>query len=151
MSDDELDVDALEALDESEEEPGSETESESSESDSDEENSEDDDFDEPIIENFSKTSVVTIISTPEKRMTSSQVSKLELVRIKCIRVQQINTGDVIYVDPKGMTDSEDIAQEEIRQGKCPLSILRKYGPITEQWSVNELTGWELHEPTLSKK
>ena len=76
---------------------------------------------------------------PEQRLTSEIITKYELCRIISIRAKQIEKDNIIFTDVTGITDPIKMAEKEIYDRKCPLSIIRKLNNNTaEKWDVNEM-------------
>ena len=74
----------------------------------------------------------------DNRITSEIMSQYEYTRVLALRVKQIEKGSKVYVkDDKA--NYEKLAKLEIKQKKCPLSIIRHLTPyIAEKWHVNEM-------------
>jgi DNA-directed RNA polymerase I, II, and III subunit RPABC2 len=80
------------------------------------------------------------IVAKENRRTSSTMSLYEYTEIISHRAEQIKKAGIIFIQLKNESDPIEIAKEEIKQKKCPLSIRRLYNStIGEIWEVNELT------------
>ena len=81
---------------------------------------------------------------PEDRISSEYMNQFEYARVLCIRAKQIENGSPMFIEPKEAYYSDPmpakrIAEEEIAQGRCPLSIVRQMAPgVSELWDVNEL-------------
>jgi len=76
---------------------------------------------------------------PEQRITSEIITKYELCRVISIRAKQIEKDNIIFTDVSGITDPIKMAEKEIYDRKCPLSIIRKLNNNTaEKWDVNEM-------------
>lgn len=82
----------------------------------------------------------TVIVKPQNRITSEIMTSYEYSQIVGTRATHIANGSVIFTNVENLTDPRDIAQKEIKEQKCPLSIIRKLrnGDI-EIWTVNEMT------------
>ncbi len=82
-----------------------------------------------------------IVVPKECRMTSEIMSQAEYTRILSERAQQIQNGAMIFIHLAGETTAQEIAISEIRQKKCPMSIVRHITNnklIKEIWDVNEM-------------
>ena len=80
-----------------------------------------------------------IIVKPENRITSRFISEFELTEVISIRSKQIEDGSPIFVDYGNITNAMEIAQLEIDQKKCPLSVVRMLNTrIGKIWKVSEL-------------
>lgn len=76
---------------------------------------------------------------PEQRITSEMITKFEICRIISIRSKQIEKDNVVFTDVTGLTDPIKMAEKEIYDRKCPLSIIRKLNEnVAEKWDVNEM-------------
>ena len=74
-----------------------------------------------------------------QRKTSDVISKYEFTDAISNRAKQIEDGGRIFVDRKDETDPAKIAEMEIRQKKCPLSVVRHISnAIIEIWAINDL-------------
>jgi DNA-directed RNA polymerase subunit K/omega len=81
------------------------------------------------------------IILPENRRMSEFMSKFEYTNVISIRAKQIENKSPIFVnvEEKYEISPIDIAKQEIKEKKCPLSILRHYNPfMAEIWDVNEM-------------
>lgn len=79
----------------------------------------------------------------KNRITSEIMSLYEYTEVVSHRAKQIENGGIVFVDIKNETDPIKIAELEIKNKKCPLSILRMYNSnYGEIWAVNEL-GWNM--------
>lgn len=95
-------------------------------------------------EQYAKQIAVMIIPK-EKRRTSNRISLFEFVNAIGTRAEAIANGDEIYIPIENKETSLEIAEAEIRAGKCPFIIERpiykdnKNGTIwVEHWSLREL-------------
>lgn len=59
-------------------------------------------------------------------MSDLRITSFEFARVIGCRAQQISEGHKPYINPGNMTDAEEIAIEEFRQGKCPIIIIRTF-------------------------
>ena len=124
--------------------------------DSDEENVSDIDLDENDlihVEDFDEKSAVPtkseytpklttnlIFVRPEDRRTTEILTSYEYSTIVGTRAHQIENGGQIFTDDGGLTDPIELAKKEIRDKKCPLSVIRQItDEIAELWHVNEMT------------
>lgn len=84
-----------------------------------------------------------VISKPEERVTSEILTDYEYTEIVSIRAKQLEDGGSSFCDDTDdeitITDPIKLAELEISQKKCPLSILRMYNHTHgEIWQVNEM-------------
>jgi DNA-directed RNA polymerase subunit K/omega len=77
---------------------------------------------------------------PENRITSEFITKYEFARVVSIRAKQIERDNLVFTTiPPNITDPIAMAVQEIRDKKCPLSVVRKIGlNLAEKWDVNEM-------------
>lgn len=83
---------------------------------------------------------ITIVS-PEDRITSDIMTIAEYCDVIGNRAKHIENSKnfIIFTEVGGETDPIEMAKKEIKDGRCPLSIVRMYGGnIGEVWEVNEL-------------
>jgi DNA-directed RNA polymerases I, II, and III subunit RPABC2 len=82
------------------------------------------------------------IIVPKEYRTSSEImTHAEYTRIKSERAKQIENGSIKFVDVADESDPVQIAIMEIKQKKCPMSIIRYVSNdklIKEIWEVNEM-------------
>jgi DNA-directed RNA polymerase subunit K/omega len=89
------------------------------------------------------TDMTVKIVAKHKRRTSNRISLFEFVNAVGTRAEQIASGDELYI-PIGTHESAmEIAEAEIRAGRCPFIIERKlcsqgYVTHVEHWSLREL-------------
>jgi DNA-directed RNA polymerase I, II, and III subunit RPABC2 len=78
---------------------------------------------------------------PDNRITSNVMTKFDYTEITGIRARQIEKNGVCYTDVSNITDPLDKAKKEIKDKKCPLSIIRTIVPdmLYEKWHVNEMS------------
>ena len=82
-----------------------------------------------------------IIVAPEKRITSDIMTVAEYCEVVGNRAKHIENSKnfVVFTDVEGETDPIEMAKKEIKDKRCPLSIVRMYGEkIGEIWEVNEM-------------
>lgn len=81
-----------------------------------------------------------IIIVPKKyRKTSEKMTKFEFTSIISNRAQQIVNGGTVFADIGDETNPVVMAEMEIHQKKCPLSIRRLINyNIAEIWDANEM-------------
>jgi DNA-directed RNA polymerase subunit K/omega len=109
-----------------------------------------DDVVEPTLNNINALGQIrVIVIKPENRILSDAITIFEYAAVKGIRAQQIENGDEYYVKLEGETNAIDIAEKEIRQGRCPLTIERVVKKISgemlvEHWPVNELSNYNIN-------
>jgi len=121
-------------------------EDEDEEDEREDEDEDDDDEDKDDTEDTSYMSKFRyIVIKNEDRRTSNMISLFELVNVIGTRAQMIDssTSEMIYVPLEGLKNTIEIAEAEIKLGKCPLSIERivyqdPYVTKVELWKVNEL-------------
>jgi DNA-directed RNA polymerase subunit K/omega len=86
------------------------------------------------------TSVTFTLVRPENRITSDVMTLYEYTEIISIRSAQIQNGARVYTDVTGISDYIKMAEKEIKNRACPLSIRRFINANeAEDWEVNELT------------
>ncbi len=93
--------------------------------------------------------IIVKVSKKEDRKTSNYMSLFEMSAILGIRAQQIENGDICYVDIGDLTDSISIAKKELRERMCPASIEREIQrkdniSTVEIWEANELINPYVH-------
>ena len=94
-------------------------------------------FDPEKYENESHKEI--IIVPPQHRLTSEILTKFEYTEVVSQRAKQIENGSPIFVEIGDEMDPIKIAEMEIKQKKCPLSIRRmQNNTIGEIWQVNEM-------------
>lgn len=99
----------------------------------------DDSDDEPI--NSDKCEIVTkTILVGDQRRTKDVMTSYEFASIISLRAVHLENKDCQpFVDANGKTSTKEIALEELKQKRCPLSVRRPVGPnIEEEWEANEL-------------
>lgn len=80
-----------------------------------------------------------IVVDPSNRITSDYMTLYEQSKIIGTRAQHIANGAPIYTDIAGLDDPLEIAKKELRERKCPLSVVRRISKDKiEIWSANEL-------------
>jgi len=82
-----------------------------------------------------------IIVPREYRQTSEIMTQAEYVRVISERSKQIENGSRYFIELTNETEPNEIAINEIKQKKCPLSIVRYVAnnkTIKEIWNVNEM-------------
>lgn len=86
---------------------------------------------------------ITIVP-PEDRITSDIMTVAEYCDVVGNRAKHIENSKnfVVFTDVEGETDPIEMAKKEIKDKRCPLSIIRMYGDrIGEIWEVNEMIVW----------
>lgn len=86
-----------------------------------------------------------IVVAPDERVTSNRINKHECVRVLQIRAKHIEDGRKIFL-PNGygnLSNALDIAEKELLDGYCPLTVVRKVFQTdkevyVEHWPVREL-------------
>lgn len=132
FDDEEIDMDDD---DEDDEDEGDDAEPEEGEKD-------DDDEEELERENAAEHYKVKIIQK-DKRRTSNYLSLFEFVNIIGTRAQMIENGDEIYISIENKETSMEIAEAELRAGRCPMMIERRLctkGDVVyvEMWKASEM-------------
>lgn len=73
----------------------------------------------------------------DKRKSPNTLTRFEYARVLSTRVIDIEKGEPIFIQTE-LTDPIEIAKEEVKQKKCPLTILRPVGNNTyELFKVSE--------------
>ena len=114
-----------------------------------EDNDEDEKEDEEDIEDELKDTQISklkyIVIHPNNRRTSNTLSLFEYTNVVGTRAQMIDSSihEYIYIPLKGCLNAIEMAEQEVTQNRCPLSIERivyqDFDTIkVEIWSVNEL-------------
>lgn len=83
---------------------------------------------------------ITIVA-PEDRITSDIMTVAEYCEVVGNRAKHIENSKnfIVFTNVEGETDPIKMAKKEIKDKRCPLSIIRMYGDrIGEVWEVNEL-------------
>ena len=81
-----------------------------------------------------------LIVPPDHRKTSEVMTEYEYTEVISHRAKHIENGSPVYVDIGNETDPIVMAEMEIKQKKCPLSIRRVHNNlIAEIWQVNEMS------------
>jgi DNA-directed RNA polymerase subunit K/omega len=78
--------------------------------------------------------------TPKgERTTRDTMTDFEFSRIISFRAAQIASGGLVFVENDSTKTPAQLAEQELRQKKCPFIIVRKISENTiEKWSANEL-------------
>jgi DNA-directed RNA polymerase I, II, and III subunit RPABC2 len=80
------------------------------------------------------------IVNPEDRITSNIMMLYEYTEILSIRSTQIQNGQQVYTNVDGLDDPVKMAEKEITDKRCPLSVRRYINNYeVEDWEVNEMT------------
>ena len=82
-----------------------------------------------------------MIVDPKERITSSQMTNSEYCEVISNRAKHIENSKnvLVFTDVGDEIDPREMAKKEIRDRRCPLSIIRMYNNrIGELWTVNEL-------------
>ena len=81
----------------------------------------------------------TLEVTKPKKVTSAWMTKYEYAKILGLRALQLSQGDPPRIETGGMVDIHEIAREELRQRKIPLSIKRDLlnGKV-EIWKITDM-------------
>lgn len=120
MSDNEVEYNDAETVYETENEDDNSSDNSSEDGElSDDENIEITDGNE-LIQNVS----TSIIITGDDCITSDVMTKYEYARVVGIRATHIADQNQPYINIGSLTDPIDIAIEEIKQKRCPLSVRR---------------------------
>lgn len=77
---------------------------------------------------------------PDNRITSEIMTSFEYTQAVSMRARQIELGGPVYASGcQNITNPIIIAEREIEQKKCPLSIIRMITDvIAEKWDINEM-------------
>jgi DNA-directed RNA polymerase subunit K/omega len=76
---------------------------------------------------------------PDERITSQYMFNYEFVKLIGVRATQISQGSRVFCKVDNLTDPLKIAEKELYDNKCPLSIKRYIRPNQyEIWSAQEL-------------
>ena len=76
---------------------------------------------------------------PDNRKCSELMTKYEYTNVISTRARQIELGAIPYTDVEGIEDNVKKAEKEVRDKKCPLSIIRDINEfLSEKWDVNEM-------------
>lgn len=109
-------------------------------SEEEEEGSGEDD-DDPYLGDHGSNGIITKIIGSDRKFTPRMTS-FEYARLVETRSEQIEAGSHVGIDPikLGLTSSLDIAEEELKQGKCPLYVgkMSNDGKRMEPWHSSEL-------------
>jgi hypothetical protein len=148
MADDFEEEFELDELDELEESEASSEASDSSEDSSDESADEAAAPHDPVLDD-ARTEGVIVLVPPEERRTTDRLQLTELAALLAQRSRQIDDSGHIFCERRELSDSQNIALEEIVQRRCPLVILRtlyRRGNVqyVERWVPNEMK----HPPTI---
>jgi DNA-directed RNA polymerase subunit K/omega len=80
-----------------------------------------------------------LIVPPDHRKTSEVMTEYEYAEVISHRAKHIENGGPVYVDIGNETDPIKMAEMEILQKKCPLSIRRVHNNlIAEIWDWNSM-------------
>jgi len=80
-----------------------------------------------------------IILDSENCKTSEILTQFEYTEIISHRAKQIENGGICFTDVQYLTDPIMMAEKELKDGKCPLDIIRMLtDKIGERWHVNEM-------------
>lgn len=93
------------------------------------------------LESTKKRCEVLVIPK-EERITSEMIDIFTYTNTVASRAAHLAEGAPAYIDyvALGLTSAEEIAEEEIRQGLCPMDTERHLSNlnIKEVWEVNEM-------------
>lgn len=116
--------------------------------DDEDDDEEEDKIKEEIIDEYDELNTEYSINTnnnikfivhPNDRLTSEFLSKYEFNKIVGIRAQQISDGSIIHIDVSHLDNPKEMAEYELYNNKCPLSVERYIGNNKyEIWSTQEL-------------
>ncbi len=80
-----------------------------------------------------------VVISKDKRITSEIMTHAEYTRVISERAKQIENGSPIFIKLTTEHDPVKIAEKEVEQKKCPLSVVRYITKnIKEEWEVNEM-------------
>jgi DNA-directed RNA polymerase subunit K/omega len=74
---------------------------------------------------------VTIVPA-NKRKTSNILTAFELTEVLSVRSIQISKTGRAFVDIGGINNAIDIAKKELKEGQCPLRLVRKFPVVIDQ-------------------
>jgi DNA-directed RNA polymerase subunit K/omega len=103
-----------------------------------------DQYDKHVVSLFKKSQGTRIayerIVTGDNRRISNVMPMCVYTAVVSLRTKHISSGSPSFIDWKALnlTNAEDIAVEEIKQGKCPLKVRIPIGNKKEEWRVNEM-------------
>jgi DNA-directed RNA polymerase I, II, and III subunit RPABC2 len=81
-----------------------------------------------------------LVMRPENYITDDRISHYEYTRVISERAKQIEDGSPIFVNIREGTNPIQIAIQEVREKKCPLSVRREIGlNYVEIYKVNDMT------------
>lgn len=74
------------------------------------------------------------------RKTSEVMTDFEYADVISIRAQQLTNGGICFTNVDGIDDCILMAEKEVKDKCCPLSIIRMHtDTMGEKWDVNEMT------------
>lgn len=80
-----------------------------------------------------------IIVPDNKRLTSEVITKFEFTEVVSIRAKQIENGSKVFSDTGNLSCPIKMAELEIKNKQCPLSIKRMIdNHRAEIWAVNDM-------------
>lgn len=81
-----------------------------------------------------------VVVPKDKRRTSHIMTQAEYTAVLSVRAMHLQSGATPFVDPEDEHDHVKIAEKEILQNRCPMSISRMHsnGFMVEIWDVNEM-------------
>jgi len=80
-----------------------------------------------------------VLMDRDDRCTNSTMTIFEYAQVVGMRARQIELGGPVFTDVSCITDPIEMAKKEIRDKRCPLSIIRKHTEcLAEKWDVNEM-------------
>ena len=103
-----------------------------------------DDINEPVEPEISDEKIIQehvdlYVVPTDKRTTSDVMSLYDWTNVTSTRATHIASGGPYFVDPGEDVTPIRIAEKEVREGKCPMTIRKELGNnIIEIWDVNEL-------------
>lgn len=99
----------------------------------------------PSLLEVSNSHRKVIIVPDDERITTNILLRPEMAAAIARRAKQIEQSPVVFIPIGDMTDSVEIAEAELHQGKCPLKLRRQIGItengdlICEEWKIREMT------------
>jgi len=93
-----------------------------------------------VNKELEKRIVYKKVRTGKDRIFSTKLSRYEKERVLALRAKHLEDGAEPYIEPLS-TDVIKIAEEELRQGRIPFSIIRQNtdDPEVEIWALEELS------------
>lgn len=86
------------------------------------------------------TTLTIMICPPDDRRTSHRLAQAEMTAAVVYRSAQIEKNPKVFTDNiVGLTNPIDMAKQELKDRKCPLTLRRFITPtFCEDWNINEM-------------